>query len=88
MVAGFECTCCSESLIRSGHPLVKEVVLSGIFLDYDDTLIPFRVSRSKSLYATRSKIIRVNTSWLLKGILLLRKRGCFVLLDENLSLNS
>ncbi|NOJ41452.1 hydrogenase small subunit [Bradyrhizobium australiense] len=32
---GLECTCCSESFIRSAHPLVKDVVLSMISLDYD-----------------------------------------------------
>jgi hydrogenase small subunit len=32
---GLECTCCSESFIRSAHPLVKDVVLSMISLDYE-----------------------------------------------------
>jgi hydrogenase small subunit len=36
---GLECTCCSESFIRSGHPLAKDVILSMISLDYDDTLM-------------------------------------------------
>jgi hydrogenase small subunit len=36
---GLECTCCTESFIRSSHPLVKDVVLSMISLDYDDTLM-------------------------------------------------
>ena len=36
---GLECTCCSESFIRSAHPLVKDVVLSMISLAYDDTLM-------------------------------------------------
>lgn len=36
---GLECTCCSESFIRSGHPLVKDVVLSMLSLDYDDTIM-------------------------------------------------
>jgi hydrogenase small subunit len=36
---GLECTCCSESFIRSGHPLAKDVVLSMISLDYDDTIM-------------------------------------------------
>ncbi len=38
-VHGLECTCCSESFIRSAHPLAKDVVLSMISLDYDDTLM-------------------------------------------------
>lgn len=36
---GLECTCCSESFIRSAHPLAKDAVLSLISLDYDDTLM-------------------------------------------------
>jgi len=35
---GLECTCCSESFIRSAHPLAKDVVLSMLSLDYHMTL--------------------------------------------------
>jgi len=35
---GLECTCCSESFIRSSHPLAQDVVLNMLSLDYDDTL--------------------------------------------------
>ena len=35
---GLECTCCSESFIRSAHPLVQDIVFNMISLDYDDTL--------------------------------------------------
>jgi hydrogenase small subunit len=33
-----ECTCCSESFLRSSHPLVTEIVLDKISLDYTETL--------------------------------------------------
>ncbi|MCP4996296.1 MAG: twin-arginine translocation signal domain-containing protein [Gammaproteobacteria bacterium] len=36
---GLECTCCTESFIRSGHPLAGNAVLSMISLDYDDTIM-------------------------------------------------
>lgn len=36
---GLECTCCSESFIRASHPLVKDVILSMLSLDYDDTIM-------------------------------------------------
>lgn len=36
---GLECTCCTESFIRSGHPLASDAVLSMISLDYDDTIM-------------------------------------------------
>ena len=38
-IHGLECTCCTESFIRSAHPLAKDVILSLISLDYDDTLM-------------------------------------------------
>jgi len=36
---GLECTCCSESFLRSGHPLATDIVMSMISLDYDDTIM-------------------------------------------------
>ena len=34
-----ECTCCSESFIRSSHPLVADILLDMISLDYSETLM-------------------------------------------------
>ncbi|PKP38017.1 MAG: [Ni/Fe] hydrogenase small subunit, partial [Bacteroidetes bacterium HGW-Bacteroidetes-15] len=34
-----ECTCCSESFIRSDHPIVSEILLDKISLDYTLTLM-------------------------------------------------
>jgi len=34
-----ECTCCSESFIRSDHPIVSEILLDKISLDYTQTLM-------------------------------------------------
>jgi hydrogenase small subunit len=34
-----ECTCCSESFIRSSHPIVGDIVLDKISLDYTETLM-------------------------------------------------
>ncbi len=34
-----ECTGCSESFIRSNHPLVADMILDSISLDYTDTLM-------------------------------------------------
>jgi hydrogenase small subunit len=33
-----ECTCCSESFIRSAHPIVSDIILDRISLDYSETL--------------------------------------------------
>lgn len=34
-----ECTCCSESFIRSSHPMVADILLDKISLDYTETLM-------------------------------------------------
>ena len=36
---GLECTCCTESFIRSYHPLTKDVILSMISLAYDTLMV-------------------------------------------------
>jgi hydrogenase small subunit len=33
-----ECTCCSESFLRSSHPIVSDIILDKISLDYTETL--------------------------------------------------
>ena len=35
---GLECTCCSESFIRSSHPITQDVIFNMLSLDYDETL--------------------------------------------------
>ena len=39
-----ECTCCSESFIRSSHPMVADILLDKISLDYTETLMALRGS--------------------------------------------
>lgn len=34
-----ECTCCSESFLRSSHPIVADILLDKISLDYTETLM-------------------------------------------------
>ena len=36
---GLECTCCTESFIRSFNPIAADMVLNMISLDYDDTIM-------------------------------------------------
>jgi hydrogenase small subunit len=35
-----ECTCCSESFIRSSHPIVSDIILDKLSLDYTDSSPP------------------------------------------------
>lgn len=36
---GQECTCCSESFIRASHPLVADILLDAVSLNYTETLM-------------------------------------------------
>lgn len=38
-IDGLSCTCCTESFIRSSHPLAKDIILAMISLDYNDVLM-------------------------------------------------
>lgn len=49
-IHGLECTCCTESFIRSAHPLAKDVILSLISLDYDDTLMAAAGTRAEEVF--------------------------------------
>ena len=51
-----ECTCCSESFIRSDHPLVADIILDKISLDYTLTLMaPSGDQAEKSKHDTMKK---------------------------------
>jgi hydrogenase small subunit len=52
---GLECTCCSESFIRSSHPLAQDILLNMISLDYDDTL---QAAAGFQVEEIRKKIIK------------------------------
>ncbi len=65
---GLECTCCSESFIRSAHPLVKDVILSMISLDYDDTIMARPASRRKPSLKRPRRNTRVSIFWPSKAI--------------------
>lgn len=51
-----ECTCCSESFIRSSHPIVADIILDKISLDYTETLMAAAGHQAeKSLQDTMQK---------------------------------
>ena len=52
---GLECTCCSESFIRSSHPIAQDIILNMISLDYDDTL---QAAAGFQVEAIRKKLIK------------------------------
>ena len=48
---GLECTCCSESFIRSAHPLATDIVLSLISLDYNDLIMAAAGHQAEAILA-------------------------------------
>ena len=38
-INGLSCSCCTESFIRTSHPLASDIILSMIALDYQDTIM-------------------------------------------------
>jgi hydrogenase small subunit len=51
-----ECTCCSESFIRSSHPIVADIILDKISLDYTELLQAAAGHQAeKSLHDTMEK---------------------------------
>lgn len=52
---GLECTCCSESFIRSAHPIAQDIVLNMISLDYDDTL---QAAAGEQVEEIRKKVMK------------------------------
>ena len=51
-----ECTCCSESFIRTSHPILSTLLFDGISLDYTETLMaPSGEQAEKSLNDTMEK---------------------------------
>jgi hydrogenase small subunit len=51
-----ECTCCSESFLRSSHPIVADILLDKVSLDYTETIMaPSGFQAEKSLQDTITK---------------------------------
>lgn len=77
-IHGLECTCCTESFIRSAHPLAKDVILSLISLDYDDTLMAAAGNQAEEVF--EDIITQYNGKYILavEGNPPLGEQGCSV----------
>lgn len=58
-----ECTCCSESFIRSSHPIVADILLDKISLDYTETLMA--ASGFQALEAKRNTMAKYKGEYIL-----------------------
>ena len=64
---GQECTCCSESFIRSSHPTIEDIVFNLISLDYDDVLSAAAGHQLEDVRRKTMKDYKGNTFLLLKA---------------------
>ena len=58
-----ECTCCSESFIRSSHPIVADILLDKISLDYTETLMA--ASGTQAEDALKNTMTKYNGQYIL-----------------------
>lgn len=49
-INGLSCSCCTESFIRSSHPLAKDIILAMISLDYNDVLMAASGSQATAVF--------------------------------------
>lgn len=69
-----ECTCCSESFIRSSHPIVADIIFDTLSLDYTETLL--------AASGTQAEAIRENTIKNNKGKYILLVEGSIPMKDD------
>ena len=73
---GLECTCCTESFIRSYHPIAKDVILSMVSLDYDDTIMAAAGEQAEA--ALEDTIRNYNSNYILAVVAGEHLRGDFM----------
>lgn len=50
-INGLSCSCCTESFLRTAHPLASDIVLNMIALDYQDTIMAAAGHQAEEAYA-------------------------------------
>ena len=81
-----ECTCCSESFIRSSHPIVADILLDKISLDYNETLMA--ASGTQAEAALRNTMAKYKGKYLLcvEGSVPLGADGVYCMIGGKTSL--
>lgn len=50
-INGLSCSCCTESFLRTAHPLASDIILNMIALDYQDTIMAAAGHQAEEAYA-------------------------------------
>jgi len=57
-INGLSCSCCTESFLRTAHPLATDIVLSMITMDYQDTIMAAAGDQANAAYEEAIKKYR------------------------------
>ena len=74
---GLECTCCTESFIRSYNPIAANMVMDLISLDYDDTIMAAAGHQAESALADTIEKYKGNYIVAVEGNIPLGQDGVF-----------
>ena len=72
-----ECTCCSESFLRSSHPVVADILLDKISLDYTETLQAASGHQAEEILHDTITKYRGEYLMLVEGSVPLAADGCY-----------
>ena len=72
-----ECTCCSESFLRSSHPIVADILLDKISLDYTQTLQAAAGFQAEEILQETITKYRGEYLMLVEGSIPLGADGCY-----------
>lgn len=72
-----ECTCCSESFLRSSHPIVADMLLNTISLDYSETLMAASGHQAEAALQETIKANHGNYLLLIEGSVPTKENGVY-----------
>lgn len=76
-IEGLSCSCCTESFIRSSHPLVSDIILNMISLDYNDVLMTASGDQAQAAFEDAIKKNEGNYILAVEGNAPLGNQGMF-----------
>lgn len=83
-----ECTCCSESFLRSSHPIVADILLDKISLDYTETLQAAAGYQAEEILHDTITKYRGEYLMLVEGSVPLAADGCYCVVGGKSALDT
>ena len=83
-----ECTCCSESFLRSSHPIVADILLDKISLDYTETLQAAAGHQAEEILHDTITKHRGEYLMLVEGSVPLAADGCYCVVGGKSALDT